>query len=155
MIIMLSMMMMMIIVVMIIMMVIMMITITCMIIMILLFNLSIESTQQRFLFTKVWGRPESLIIIASASYVNIIQSATTILIIFTINVGEQPFPDSCDTSLDQGDVGENHTRATTALVPDLRILVIMKMIISAAGYLTDSLNRRDKAMIPPIPRIRQ
>ena len=146
------MMMMMIIVVMIIMMMIMMMKITCMIIMILLFNLSIESTQQRLLFTKVWGRPESLIIIASTSYV---KSATTILIIFTINVGEQPFPDPCDTSLDEGDVGENHTRATTALVPDLRILMIMKKIISAAGYLTDSLNRRDKAMIPPIPRIRQ
>ena len=64
-----------------------------------------------------------------------------ILIIFTINVGEQPFPDSCDTSLDQGDVGENHTRATTSLVPDLKILAIMKKIISA-GYLTDSLQKR-------------
>ena len=131
-----------------------MIMITCMIIMISLLNLSIESTQQRFLFTKVWDRPESLIIIASTSYVNITQSATTFLIISTINVDEQPAPDPGDTSLDQGDVGENHTRATSALVPDLRILAIMKKIVSA-GYLTDSLNRRDKTVVPPIPRIRQ
>ena len=109
--------MMIIIVVMIIIMMIM-IMITCMIIMILLLNLSIESTQQRFLFTKVWGRPESLIIIASTSYVNITQSATTFLIISTINVDEQPFPVPRDTSLNQGDVGENHTRATSSLVPD-------------------------------------
>ena len=54
--------MMVIIVVMIIMMM-MIIMITCIIIMISLLNLSIESTQQRFLFTKVWDRPESLIII--------------------------------------------------------------------------------------------
>ena len=145
---------MMIIIVVMIIMVMMMIMITCMIIMILLLNLSIESTQQRFLFTKVWDRPESLIIIASTSYVNITQSATTFLIILTINVDEQPAPDPGDTSLDQGDVGENHTRATSALVPDLRILAIMKKIISA-GYLTDSLNRRDKTVVPPIPRIRQ
>ena len=145
--------MMVIIVVMIIMMM-MIIMITCIIIMISLLNLSIESTQQRFLFTKVWDRPESLIIIASTSYVNITQSATTFLIISTINVDEQPFPDPGDTSLDEGDVGENHTRATSALVPDLRILAIMKKIISA-GYLTDSLNRRDKTVVPPIPRIRQ
>ena len=108
----------MIIVVMIIIMMMTMIMITCMIIMISLLNLSIESTQQRFLFTKVWDRPESLIIIASTSYVNITQSATTFLIISTINVDEQPAPDPGDTSLDQGDVGENHTRATSSLVPD-------------------------------------
>ena len=135
-------------------MIIMVIMITCKIIMISLLNLSIESTQQRFLFTKVWDRPESLIIIASTSYVNITQSATTFLIISTINVDEQPAPDPGDTSLDQGDVGENHTRATSALVPDLRILAIMKKIISA-GYLTDSLNRRDKTVVSPIPIIRQ
>ena len=120
--------------------------------MISLLNLSIESTQQRLLFTEVWGRPRSLMYIFCKSLKPC--SLQPVCKLFTNKVDEQPFPDPGDTSLDEGDVGENHTRATTALVPDLGILAIIKKIISA-GYLTDSLNRRDKAMIPPIPRIRQ